>query len=134
MCLTITGVIITPRAARFMRLMMRMHAAPAGAGMRLQARPGGCSGIDSSFDIVSEPDSGDAVFERDGARLFLPEASGALLRGYTIDYAESRLDGGLCFIPPEGVAASACGSGTATGANGAKVIFMRSTTAAARRG
>jgi len=128
MCVTITS-----RAARFMRLMTRMHAALAGAGMRLQVRLGGCSGLDSSFDIVSEPNSGDAVFERDGARLFLPEASRTLLRGYTIDYAESRLDGGLCFIPPDGVAASACGSGATTNANGAKVIFMRSTTAAARR-
>ena len=127
MCVT-----ITPRAARFIRLMTRMHGAAAGAGMRLQVRAGGCSGLDSSFDVRGEPLCGDTVFARNGARLFLPEASRALLQGYTIDYIESRLDGGLCFIPPDGAPAPACGSGTAT--NGAKVIFMRSTTAAARRG
>ncbi len=125
------SVTITPRAARFMRLMTRMHAAPAGAGMRLQVCVGGCSGLDSSFDIQGEPHSGDAAFERDGARLFLPEASCTLLRGYTIDYTESGLHGGLSFIPPDGALASACGSGVATA--GSKVIFMRATTAAARR-
>jgi iron-sulfur cluster assembly accessory protein len=113
-------------------MMTRMHAAPAGAGMRLQVRTGGCSGIDSSFAIEDGPRPGDSVLEQDGARLFLPEASRTLLRGYAIDYGESRLYDGLCFIPPAGATASACGSTVA--ASSAKVIFMRSTTAAARRG
>jgi iron-sulfur cluster assembly accessory protein len=127
----VVAVTITPRAARFVRMMTRMHAAPAGAGMRLQVRTGGCSGIDSSFAIENVPQPGDSVLELDGARVFLPEASRTLLCGYTIDYGESRLYDGLCFIPPAGVAASACGATVTTSSE--KVIFMRSTAAAARR-
>ena len=104
------SVTITPRAARFVRMMTRMHAAPAGAGLRLQLRPGGCSGIDASFDIANAPLSGDAVLEQEGARLFLPEASRALLRGYTIDYFDGLIEGGLRFIRPDGVAACDPGS------------------------
>lgn len=127
MCVT-----ITPRAARFMRLMTRMHAAPAGAGMRLQVRAGGCSGLDSSFDIENEPHSGDTVLEQEGARLFLPEASCALLRGYTVDYGESRLDGRLRFIRPDG--AAACDIGSCAAKNNATVTFMRPVPGAARCG
>jgi iron-sulfur cluster assembly accessory protein len=127
MCVT-----ITPRAASFMRTMTRMHAAPAAAGMRLQVRAGGCSGLDSSFDIENEPHPGDTVLEQEGARLFLPEASCALLRDHTIDYGESRLDGRLRFIRPNG--ATACDIGSCSAKNHATAIIMRPAPSAARCG
>ena len=122
---------VTLRAARFIRMMTRMHAGPAGSGIRVQVRAGGCSGLDSSFDLETEPAPGDVVIELDGARLFLPESSAALLRGYTIDYIESRMEGGLRFIPMGVATTFTCGSGVV--AHVAKVIRMRSTAAAARR-
>ena len=63
MCVT-----ITPRSARFVRMMTRMHSAPAGAGMRLPMRAGGCSSLDLSFDIENEPNPGDTVLTHEGAR------------------------------------------------------------------
>lgn len=104
------SVTITPRAAHFMRRMARMHAALPGAGLRLQVSAGGCAGLDSSFDIENAPLPGDIVFEQEGARLFLPEASRALLRGYTIDYFEGLVEGRLRFIRPNGAAACDPGS------------------------
>ena len=114
------SVTITRHAARFMRMMTRMHAAPPGAGLRLQVRAGGCAGLDSSFDIEIAPLSGDAVFEQDGARLFLPEASRALLCGYTIDCFEGQSEDRLRFIRPDG--AAACDPGSCPAKNIAKAV------------
>ena len=127
MCVT-----ITPRAARFVRMMIRMHAAPIGAGLRLQVRAGACSGLDSSFDVENEPLPGDTVLEQGEARLFLPEASRALLRGYTIDYGENRLDARLRFIRPNGT--TACDIGACGAKKNVPVNFMRSAPSVARCG
>lgn len=121
------SVTVTSRAARVVRLMTRMQGAAAGAGLRLRVRPGGCAGLDARFDIANALLSGDTVLEHEGARLFLPETSRALLHGYTIDYFDGRLEGGLRFIRPDG--AAACDPGSCTAKNvataGARVIRLR---------
>jgi hypothetical protein len=45
------------------------------------------------------------------------------LRGYTIDFRESRVDGGLAFSNP-GVVQACCGSGAGKPAAKATVSFM----------
>ncbi|MBI2311491.1 MAG: iron-sulfur cluster assembly accessory protein [Betaproteobacteria bacterium] len=106
MCVT-----LTPAAAKFMGRMIRFGGAGANAGFRLSVKPGGCSGFESSFTIEAAAKPGDAVIEQEGVRLFLPEASCALLRGCTIDFRDSRLEGGLSFHHPAGPRACGCGAG-----------------------
>ena len=50
MCVT-----ITPRAAKYMRRMVRFGEGSAAAGFRLTVKPGGCSGFDSSFTVAEVP-------------------------------------------------------------------------------
>ena len=118
MCVT-----LTPAAATFMKRMTRFGGGHAGSGFRLAVKPGGCSGYDSQFTIESAPGEGDSVIEQDGVRLFLTADSCTLLRGFTIDFVESRMDGSLQYSKPG--AAKVCGCGEGNPTDKAKVVFMR---------
>lgn len=120
MCVT-----LTPAAATYMRRMVRFGEGTADCGFRLTVKAGGCSGFDSSFTIEAAPQADDTVVEQHGARLFLTKASCELLRGFTIDFAESRLDGGLTFTNPGAPHVCGCGAGEPSSKSG--VVFMRPT-------
>ena len=53
-----------------------------------------------------EPQSGDAVIERDGLRLFLAAGSRMLLEGVTIDFVDTSAQTGLVFHDPKGASCS----------------------------
>jgi len=99
---------ITPRAEKFIKLMLRVDGGP-GAGFRLAVKPGGCSGLSSEIAVQATPDAGDAVIERNGFRLFLPAESRLLLEGVTVDFVDSPGKTGLVFHDPKG---STCSSHT----------------------
>jgi iron-sulfur cluster assembly accessory protein len=110
MCVT-----ITPRAAKYMRQMVRFGDGSATAGFRLSAKPGGCSGVDSSFTVEEKPQPGDTVVEQNGALLFMEEATCDLLKGSTIDFKESAMGAGLEFLNVAKHGACACGPGAGSG-------------------
>jgi iron-sulfur cluster assembly protein len=97
---------ITPRAEKFMRLMVRADGGP-GAGFRLVVTPGGCSGLSADMSVRAEPVSGDAVVETSGLRLFLPAESRILLEGVTIDFVDGADKTGLVFHDPKATCCSA---------------------------
>jgi iron-sulfur cluster assembly accessory protein len=115
MCVTVTEA-----AERFMKRIIRFSGAPAGSGFRLVVKSGGCSGFDTQFSVETEPLAGDAVVEQNGWNLFLEEETCALLRGATVDFAESRIDGGLRYSLPGGAAGCGCGSGKGAGSGAEK--------------
>lgn len=96
---------ITPKAERFMRMMVMTDGGP-GAGFRLSVSPGGCSGLNADISVRSEPQAGDGVIQRNGFRLFVPAESRILLEGVTIDFVDSVADTRLVFHDPK---ATACG-------------------------
>jgi iron-sulfur cluster assembly accessory protein len=110
MCVT-----ITPKAAAFMRRMVKFSGGPTGSGFRLVVSPGGCSGYASLFTIESKPQDGDREFDAEGTPLFMPEPSCELLRGHVIDFAETATQTGLIFAGPAQPAGCGCGKGKATG-------------------
>ena len=118
MCVT-----LTPAAATFIKRLTRMGGQGKEAGFRLTVKPGGCSGFSSDFTIEATPQSGDAVIEQQGARLFLESHSCELLRGYEVDFAESRVDSGFRFSKPG--APHVCGCGAGEPGSKATVVFMR---------
>ena len=120
MCVT-----ITPRAAKYMRRMVRFGEGSAAAGFRLTVKPGGCSGLDSSFTVEEQPQAGDTIIEQNGALLFLTPESCNLLTGCTIDFRESATVGGLVFDNPAAPHVCGCGA-TSGGAPGVGVVtFMK---------
>ena len=118
MCVT-----LTPAAATFMKRMTRFGGAGPDAGFRLSVKPGGCSGFDSQFTIEPTPAEGDAVIEQHGARLFLTSDSCALLRGYEVDFVESRMDSALKYSKPGEPHVCGCGAGEPKSKS--TVVFMR---------
>lgn len=102
------NILMTPAAEKFIRRMLRFGGVP-GAGFRLAVSPGGCSGLAADFSVESVPRPGDAPFEINGLKLFLPAESRLLLDGVTIDCADTRTESGLVFRDPKSSGAS-CGS------------------------
>ena len=96
---------ITPAAQKFMRMMLRADGG-AASGFRLAVSPGGCSGLAADISVRREPAPGEAVVERDGAKLFLPAESRILLDGVTIDFADTPSQTGLVFRDPKQVSCS----------------------------
>ncbi len=98
---------ITPKAQKFIRMMMMSEGAP-GAGFRIAVSPGGCSGLSAEMAVLAQPQEGDAVVDRDGLRLFLPVESRLLLQDVTIDFTDTPAKTGLVFHDPKTV--STCSS------------------------
>ncbi len=96
---------VTPAAEKFILRMLRLSGA-AGGGFRLAVTAGGCSGLAAEFDVEAAPRPGDAVYEHNGMRLFLPAESRLLLDGVTIDFAETPTSSGFVFHDPK---AAGCG-------------------------
>ena len=116
-------VMLTPAAATFMKRMIRFGGGSADSGFRLSVKPGGCSGFDSQFSIEGAPSEGDSVIEQQGVRLFLTAPSCELLRGYVVDFVESRMDGALKYSKPGEPHVCGCGAGEPK--SKASVVFMR---------
>jgi iron-sulfur cluster assembly accessory protein len=101
-------ITITTAAEKFIRRMLRFSGAP-GSGFRLVVTAGGCSGLAGDFTVEATPREGDAVYEHDGMKFFLPSESRLLLAGVTIDFADTPTQTGLVFHDPK-QAASSCSS------------------------
>jgi len=87
---------LTRVAQKFISLMLRLNGGTDN-GLRLVVAAAGCSGLAAQFDVEPAPRAGDAVFEKNGLRFFLPAESRLLLDGVTVDFAETPTQGGLVF-------------------------------------
>lgn len=92
--MTVPNVTVTPAAEKFMRRMVRLSGRAEG-GFRLQVSPGGCSGLASTFSVEGAPEAGDTELSIGGLRLFVPAASGVLLDGATVDFADTPTQSGF---------------------------------------
>lgn len=93
-----------------------------GAGMRLRVSPGGCSGLATEFSVEPEPREGDAVWEENGCRLFIPPESQPLLQEAILHFVENPVEtrlivlsgpSGSCSCSQEAAAAAGTTSGHA---------------------
>jgi iron-sulfur cluster assembly accessory protein len=94
---------ITRKAERFIQMMLMADGGPQ-SGFRLAVKPGGCSGLSSDMSVVNAPEPGDAIYEKNGVRLFLPAESRILLEGVTIDFTDTPSRTGLVFNDPKATA------------------------------
>lgn len=80
-----------------------------GQMLRLAVNPGGCSGFEYafSFDTMVGPD--DVVYEQDGAKLVVDQASLGVLDGSTLNYVDNLM--GAMFVVENPNATSGCGCG-----------------------
>lgn len=82
----------------------------------MEVEGGGCSGFQYVLRLeegpgAAEPKPGDAVFERDGARVLVDEVSLGFLRGAVVDYEDTLMRSAFHVASnPNSEASCGCGS------------------------
>ena len=79
------------------------------AGLRVGVRGGGCSGFQYAL-ALDEPGADDRVFDVDGIKVIVDEASLHYVDGSEVDYTESLMGSGFQVNNPNVVASCGCGS------------------------
>ena len=86
------------------------HQDPKPQGLRVAVVGGGCSGFSYQMNFESESNGIDKVFEFDGLKVFVDQASLMYLNGTKIDYLETLEGSGFKFDNPNVKTTCGCGS------------------------
>ena len=100
---------LTDIAAQKVQEFMSGQGAEGDVGLRVGVKGGGCSGFQYAL-ALDEKHDGDQVFDYDGIRILVDEASLRYVDGSTVDYTESLMGAGFQVNNPNVVAACGCGS------------------------
>jgi iron-sulfur cluster assembly protein len=99
---------ITENAATHIRRMLAKRR-QGETGLRVGVKAGGCSGYEYTFAWERAPKPRDAVFEMDGAKVFVDARSLRLLNGTVLDYDTSLLSKGFLLNNPNAKGTCGCG-------------------------
>ena len=104
-------VTLTDIAAEKVRGFIGQQQTDSGqdVGLRVGVRGGGCSGFQYQL-ALDEPRDGDQIFDYEGIRVMVDEASLRYVDGSVVDYTESLMGSGFQVNNPNVVAACGCGS------------------------
>ena len=83
---------------------------PQPAGLRVAVVGGGCSGFSYQMNFENESNGIDKVYEFDGLKVFVDQASLMYLKGTKIDFIESLEGSGFKFENPNVKSTCGCGS------------------------
>ena len=100
---------ISEKAQTELKRLLSGKSTSSTSGLRLGVNKGGCAGWQYEMK-VSEPEDGDDVVEKGGARVIVAADSIEKLRGCEIDYSDDLTDAGFKIQNPR--ARRACGCGT----------------------
>ncbi|MEJ2010158.1 MAG: iron-sulfur cluster insertion protein ErpA [Acidobacteriota bacterium] len=87
---------------------------PAPAGLRVSVVGGGCSGFSYQMNFENDTSEVDKVYEFDGLKVFVDQASLMYLNGTKIDFVESLAGSGFKFDNPNVKTTCGCGSSFST--------------------
>ena len=100
---------ITPKAVVKVKEILTQQN-PAPAGLRVSVVGGGCSGFSYQMNFENETNPIDKVYEFDGLKVFVDQASLMYLKGTRIDFVESLEGAGFKFENPNVKSTCGCGS------------------------
>lgn len=83
---------------------------PKPAGLRVAVVGGGCSGFTYSMQFENNPGMLDKVYDFDGLKVFVDQASLLYLDGARVDYVETMEGSGFKFDNPNVKSTCGCGS------------------------
>jgi len=81
--------------------------------LRLSVKQSGCAGFGYVIEMATQPASGDLVYERDGAYLYVPVKAMPFIDGTEVDFVQEGLNHVFKFNNPK--AQHACGCGESFG-------------------
>lgn len=95
------------------QIIRLMQQDPQVKGLQLSVKQSGCAGFGYVLDLTREPADDDLLFERDGARLYVPLKAMPFIDGTTVDFVREGLNQIFKFNNPK--AQHACGCGESFG-------------------
>ena len=105
---TIKGVGIGDSAVPRLKALLTERQTP-NAGLRIQVKGGGCSGLAYHMEWAEGPGARDKIFERDGVRVFVDPKSYLYLMGTELIFEETLMASGFKLQNPNVKAACGCG-------------------------
>ncbi|ASY79858.1 MULTISPECIES: Fe-S cluster assembly scaffold SufA [Pectobacterium] len=105
------GLTLTDSAVKQIKNLMKQD--DAVQGLRLGVKQSGCAGFGYVLDLVQEFETDDLVFERDGAKLYVPLKAMPFIDGTELDFVREGLNQIFKFNNPR--AQHACGCGESFG-------------------
>ncbi len=100
--------ITTTAVAKVKEILAKQDPQPSG--MRVSVVGGGCSGFSYQMNFESETNGIDKIFDFDGLKVFVDQASLMYLKGTRIDYLETLEGAGFKFENPNVKSTCGCGS------------------------
>lgn len=100
---------LTPMAVAKVKEILTQQT-PQPQGLRVSVVGGGCSGFSYQMNFENESNGIDKIFEFDGLKVFVDQASLMYLRGTKIDYVETLEGSGFKFDNPNVKTTCGCGS------------------------
>lgn len=101
---------ITPKAINQIKRTMADSSIPAGYGLRVGVKGGGCSGLSYTLGFDEKAKDGDTVIEEDGVKLFIDGKSLFYISGMTLDFTDGLNGRGFVFDNPNATKTCGCGS------------------------
>jgi iron-sulfur cluster assembly accessory protein len=83
---------------------------PRPAGLRIAVVGGGCSGFSYSMNFENNPGMLDKVYDSDGFKVFVDQASLLYLEGVEVDFVNTLEGSGFKFNNPQVKSTCGCGS------------------------
>ncbi|MEQ9968366.1 Fe-S cluster assembly scaffold SufA [Pectobacterium carotovorum] len=105
------GLTLTDSAVKQIKNLMKQDETVQG--LRLGVKQSGCAGFGYVLDLVQEFETDDLVFERDGAKLYVPLKAMPFIDGTELDFVREGLNQIFKFNNPR--AQHACGCGESFG-------------------
>ncbi|MGH9449523.1 MAG: HesB/IscA family protein [Terriglobia bacterium] len=100
---------VTPTAVDKVKAIMSEQQ-PHPLGLRLSVVGGGCSGFSYQMNFETETNPIDKMFDFDGLKVFVDQASLMYLNGTRVDYVETLSGSGFKFENPNVKSTCGCGS------------------------
>jgi iron-sulfur cluster assembly protein len=100
---------LTPVAVTKVQEILDMQE-PKPAGLRISVVGGGCSGFSYNMAFETSPGMLDKVYNFEGLKVFVDQASLLYLEGAEVDYVESLEGSGFKFSNPNVKSTCGCGS------------------------
>lgn len=104
-----TALEITPTAVSKVKEIMAQQD-PMPLGLRVAVVGGGCSGFSYQMNFENQTNPVDKVFEFEGLKVFVDQASLMYLKGTKVDYLETLEGAGFKFENPNVKTTCGCGS------------------------
>ena len=106
-----SGIVVTERAAKEFRHILKEKGLPDDTAMRLSVKGGGCAGFAYQIDLDRNPaDEFDIELKQHDLRVVVDMKSEFYMQGSVIDFNDSLMERGFKFKNPTASGTCGCGS------------------------